>query len=156
MTPNDLLILNLEESRRRSLILWNGLPEEYYFWKPDDNAMHALEMIRHVLGAEYWLHYIIMHKGDTSKFPHDQWDGRPYTNLQDELDFSKPFRENFLTDIKGYSLEELKTVEVTYGKRTPRKLSDFILRVAYHEAVHAGNFLSYLRSMDLDRPFVWD
>lgn len=69
MTPNDLILLHLQETRRRSLILWRSLPTSHYFWKPDADAMHALEMIRHVLGAEYYLHYIIVHKGDVSAFP---------------------------------------------------------------------------------------
>jgi hypothetical protein len=154
MTPNELLIRNLEEVRRRSLILWRGLPESHYFWKPDADAMHALEMIRHVLGAEFYMHYIIQHQGDTSQFP--DLDVLPYSDLQAELDRAKPWRENFFADIRRYTVEELDTVDVVYGKRAPRKLGDFILRTAYHEAVHAGNFVLYLRTMGVERPWIWD
>ena len=37
-----------------------------------------------------------------------------------------------------------------------RKAGDFILRIAYHEAVHAGQMLQYLRMAGVPRPSVWD
>ena len=37
-----------------------------------------------------------------------------------------------------------------------RKAGDFILRIAYHEAVHAGQMLQYLRMAGVERPSVWD
>ncbi|TKI84551.1 DinB family protein, partial [Bacillus wiedmannii] len=27
---------------------------------------------------------------------------------------------------------------------------------AYHDAVHAGQFLQYLRMINLERPLIWD
>jgi hypothetical protein len=36
-----------------------------------------------------------------------------------------------------------------------RKAGDFILRIAYHEAVHAGQMLQYLRMAGGGRPTVW-
>ena len=53
MTQTELIILNLNEIREKSIKLWNGLPENHYNWKPDKNAMSAIEMIRHVLEADY-------------------------------------------------------------------------------------------------------
>lgn len=37
MTQSELIILNFTEIRRRSVKLWNGLPESFYSWKPDEN-----------------------------------------------------------------------------------------------------------------------
>jgi uncharacterized damage-inducible protein DinB len=156
LTINDVLIKNLEETRRRSLILWNGLPESHYFWKPDEAAMHALEMIRHVVGANHYLHYVIQHKGDTSRFPAAEWDALPYHDVDTELKYGQPYWDALLHDVRNYTASELAEMDVVYGKRKPRKLGDFVLRIAYHEAVHAGNFIAYLRAMGIERPWVWD
>ena len=53
MIQSELIILNYTEIRRRSITLWNSLPENYYNWKPDEKAMTAIEMVRHVLEADY-------------------------------------------------------------------------------------------------------
>jgi hypothetical protein len=37
MTQTELLLINFEETRRRSIMLWSALPEGKYFWKPDDD-----------------------------------------------------------------------------------------------------------------------
>lgn len=37
-----------------------------------------------------------------------------------------------------------------------RLLGDMLLRVAYHEAVHAGQLLDYLRTACVERPNIWD
>lgn len=59
MAEVEPIILNLVEITRRSVKLWGGLPETFYFWKPDDNAMSAIEMIRHVLCADYGWNIIV-------------------------------------------------------------------------------------------------
>jgi uncharacterized damage-inducible protein DinB len=156
MTQSELLVTNFEEVRRRSLILWSSLPEDKYFWKPDNGAIHALEMVRHVLECDEWFRHIIVNNGNVDTYDQGIWENRPYINLQDELEFSKPYRENLIKLVKSYSVDDLSNIKVTYGKRQPRKLGDFLLRAAYHEAVHAGNFIAYLRAMGVDRPWIWD
>ncbi len=37
-----------------------------------------------------------------------------------------------------------------------RSLGDMLLRIAYHEAVHTGQLLDYLRTADIERVRVWD
>ena len=37
-----------------------------------------------------------------------------------------------------------------------RRLGDFLLRAIYHEAVHCGQLLAYLRAMGVVRPKIWD
>ncbi len=155
MTQTELILLNFEEIRRRSTALWAGLSEEYYHWKPDPDAMSALELIRHVLGADHGWN-IIINNGDMSSYQ-SPWQGRPYTNLADELEFAEPHRQRFLATVKSFSAADLATVDVTHpGNGRKRKLGDYLMRIGYHEAVHAGQFLSYLRAMGVPRPLIWD
>ena len=37
-----------------------------------------------------------------------------------------------------------------------KKLGDYLNRMAYHESVHTGQMLSYLRTIGIDRPQIWD
>lgn len=53
MNSIDLLILNFEEVRRRSIKIWRGIPHQFLTWKPDEAALTIQEMIRHVLDAEH-------------------------------------------------------------------------------------------------------
>src|ERR1700722_165613 len=62
MTSADLLILNFEEIRRRSISIWKTISPECYSWRPDIGAMTLLEMVRHVLESEHPYH-IIMERG---------------------------------------------------------------------------------------------
>jgi uncharacterized damage-inducible protein DinB len=156
MAEVELIILNLEEIRRRSIILWQGLPPEFYFWKPDAAAMHAIEMIRHVVCADYGWNIIIKNNGDLSTYK-PTWTGREYISVADELEFAKPFREEFLQTIRQFSAADLSNIEIIHpGNGQKRKLGDYLLRIGYHEAVHAGQFLSYMRAMGIERPSVWD
>jgi hypothetical protein len=42
------------------------------------------------------------------------------------------------------------------GNGEKKILGKYLLRIGYHESVHAGQFLSYLRAMKIDRPKIWD
>jgi uncharacterized damage-inducible protein DinB len=156
MTQQQLLILNFEEIRRRSIKLWTGIPGSFYDWKPDDKAMSCIEMIRHVLEGEHFFHIIVNNRGNLGDYI-SPWENLPYKTLQAELDFAIPFREKFLNTVKSFSAEELVTIEIIrseVGQR--RKLGDYLQRIAYHEAVHTGQMLSYCRAMGIEVPKVWD
>jgi hypothetical protein len=85
------------------------------------------------------------------------WEGRPYTNLSDELKFAAPYRSEFLDMVKGFSVEEIDNIEITGNKMVKtRTLGDYLLRSAYHESIHAGQFLANLRILGIDRPYIWD
>lgn len=153
---NEILILNFEEIRRRSIKLWSGLDPECYSWRPDIHAMTCLEMIRHVLEGEHLYHVIVNRRGDLGDYI-SPWQNRPFTDLQAELDFAEPRRKEFLAAIREFrpnDLEEIEIIRSEKGQR--RKLGDYLLRIAYHEAVHAGQMLSYMRTMGHERPQVWD
>ncbi len=155
MTNNELLILNLREIRRRSIRLWEGLEQKNFDWKPDSPAMTASEIIRHVLSADCGWN-VIINQQDISSF-HSPWEGKPFHSLKDELEFAKPQREALLNSIRKFTTDELASTDITHpGTQTQRKLGDYIMRIGYHESVHAGQFMSYLRGMGAKRPFIWD
>lgn len=156
MTQIELILLNFNEIRRRSTKLWNGITPEFYFWQPDANAMTCLEMVRHVLEGEQLFHIIIKNRGNIGDYI-SPWKEREYSNLQDELDFAETFRNLFFETIKSFSSDELDSIEIVRSEKGQRKkLGDYLLRIAYHESVHAGQMLSYLRTLGLDRPLIWD
>jgi len=156
MNSSQLIILNYGEIRRRSIILWNGIPEEFYHWRPDPEAMSMIELVRHVLESEYIYQKIIIGRGDKGDLS-TPWENRPYTTIADELAFAAPYREDYFKMIKSFSekdLEEIEIIRPALGQR--RKLADYLLRIAYHEAIHAGNVMSYLRTLGIERPNIWD
>jgi uncharacterized damage-inducible protein DinB len=156
MTLQEIIILNFEEIRRRSVKLWSGIPESFYNWKPDEKAMSCMEMIRHVLEGEHLFHIIVNNKGNIGDYI-SPWKNLPFTNLQEELNFALPFRESFLKTILTFSTEDLSNIEIVRTEKNQRrKLGDYLQRIAYHEAVHTGQMLSYCRAMGIDIPLIWD
>ncbi len=155
MTQSELIVLNFKEIRRRNIKLWEGLPKEYYHWKPDNKAMSASEMIRHVLEADYGWNFII-NKKDVSNL-NSPWKNKPFLNLKEELEFAKPFREAFLKTVLKFSNSDLKKTEIIHpGNGDKKNLAKYLYRIGYHESVHTGQFLAYLRTMNVDRPLIWD
>ena len=155
MAQSELIILNFIEIRRRSIKLWNGLPESYYNWKPDDKAMTAIEMVRHVLEADYGWN-IIINNGSMANYQ-TPWNNRPFISVSDELEFAEPHRNAFLASVHQFSDKELNEKEIIHpGNGDKKRLGKYLLRIGYHESVHAGQFLSYLRAMKINRPEIWD
>ena len=156
MTQTEIILTNFEEIRRRSIKLWSGILPENYFWSPDTAAMNCIEMVRHVLEGEHLFHVIVNNRGNIGDYI-SPWNEMPYTNLQAELDFAKPFREKFLETIKSYNVEDFDEIEIIRSEKGQRrKLGDYLQRIAYHEAVHAGQLLSYMRTCRIERPLIWD
>jgi uncharacterized damage-inducible protein DinB len=156
MITSELLILNFEEIRRRSVKLWEAIPPGLYSWRPDKDAMTSLEMVRHVLESEHLYHVIMDRKGMIGDYV-SPWDGRPCSTISDEIAFAGCFREDFLSAVRNFSSVELMTVEINRQDRGQKgTLGKYLLKVAYHEAVHAGQLLSYLRTLGVERPLIWD
>lgn len=154
MTSIDIYITNFEEVRRRSILLWKGLPEEFYHWKSDKDAESFIEVIRHVLECEHLFHTRILHRGINPDFI-SPWKDRLWGSLDEELKFAVPFRTDFLTMVQSFSASDLDSIKIA-GKYATRKLGDYLLRAAYHESVHAGQFLSNMRTLQINRPNIWD
>jgi uncharacterized damage-inducible protein DinB len=156
MNTTELIILNFEEIRRRSIKLWSAIPVDFYDWKPDKDAMGILETVRHVLEGEHLFHKIVENRGNLDDYI-SPWEGINYTNIQNEIDFAKPFRDNFFKTINSFSSEDLSQIEIVRSEKGQRrKLGDYLQRIAYHEAVHTGQILSYLRTLGIERPQIWD
>lgn len=156
MLSNEIIIINFEEIRRRSIKLWEGITPENYFWRPDVNAMNCLEMVRHVLESEHLFHVIVNRRGNLGDYV-SPWIDRRYSGLKAELDFAEPFHNAFLETIKEFTENDFSTIEIIRSERGQRRmLVDYLQRIAYHEAVHTGQMLSYLRILGVERPQIWD
>ena len=156
MTQIEIVLLNFEEIRRRSLKLWAGLSSEHYFWKPDLEAMNFIEMIRHILESEHLFSVIVERRGNLDDYK-SPWLDREYSNIEDEIELTKSYREKFIESIKKTNSDDLESVEIIrteVGQR--KKLGDYLQRIAYHESVHTGQLLSYYRTIGIDRPKIWD
>jgi uncharacterized damage-inducible protein DinB len=156
MQSAELLTLNLEEVRRRSVKVWQAIPADRLQWRPDAEAMTCIEMVRHVLEGE-WLYMQMLRSGGSLASEDSPFNPRPYTDVAAEIAFAEPYRKEFLELVGSYTAEELTSRRVDRAdKGYVRAVGDFILRIAYHESVHAGQLLGYLRSMDVPRPNIWD
>ncbi|WP_163102048.1 DinB family protein [Peribacillus alkalitolerans] len=157
MNSIELIILNFEEVRRRSVKVWRGIPEEKIQWKPDQEAMSCLEMVRHVLESEYYYHLMINQKGSLKEYPESPYLTRPFISIEEELEFAQKYRDEFLNTVRKYQEEDLSTINIDRSNvGYIRSLGDMLLRIAYHESIHTGQLLQYLRMMNVDRPNIWD
>lgn len=156
MNAKELLILNFEEVRRRSIRIWKGIAEDQLYWRPDPGAMTCFEMIRHILEAENIYHQVILNKGVLGDYQ-SPLTGNPYISVDEELRNAQPYREKFLRMINGFTAKELEETYITRKELGQhRRLGDYLLRIAYHESVHTGQLLDYLRTVKVPRPKIWD
>ena len=156
MNSIDIILLNFSEIRRRSIKLWSGIPNEYLQWKPDEYAFTIIEMIRHVLEGEHLFHKIIENRGNLGNYE-SPWKKLKYSNLKNELEFSEKYRTEFLnmiTSLKESDLDKIRVERKEVGQS--KKLGDYLNRIAYHESVHTGQMLAYLRTIQIERPQIWD
>jgi uncharacterized damage-inducible protein DinB len=156
MNANELLVLNLEEVRRRSLKVWNGIPVDRMHWKPDAQAMTCIEVVRHVLEGEF-LYTSMLKAGRSVDSGQSPFADRPYTDVEAEVEFASPYHKALIDLVRSYTVDELSTKTVDRSdKGYIRTVGDFVLRMAYHESIHTGQLLSYLRLMNAPRPDIWD
>jgi uncharacterized damage-inducible protein DinB len=157
MNSIDLLIMNFEEVRRRSIKVWSAIPDEQMDWKPDENAMSILEMIRHVLESEYYYHLMIVNRGSLKEYSPSPFEDRHFASIEEEINFASPYRSGFLQMISSFSESDLTDISIDRSDvGYTRTLGDMLLRVAYHESVHTGQILQYLRMIEADRANIWD
>lgn len=156
MNSIDLILLNFNEIRRRSIKVWTSIPQEKLHWKPDDEAMTCIEMIRHILESEHYYHLAIQNHGSLEVF-NSPFEKQPFSTVNAELEFAEPFRNHFLETIKSFSEEDLTNIKIDRSNSGYiRSLGDMLLRVAYHESVHTGQLLDYLRTAKVPRMRIWD
>ena len=95
MNPPDVIRLNAEEVRRRSVKLWEGIPADKLDWRPDPEARSCIEIVRHVLEGEY-LYMMMVRTGRSVLDESSPFGGRPCTSVRDELNFAAPFHQQYL------------------------------------------------------------
>ena len=106
MRSTELLTVNLEEVRRRSVKVWRAIPAGFLQWRPDAGAMTCIEMVRHVLEGE-WLYMQMLRSGGSLESEESPFNPRPYTDVAAELAFAEPYRKEFLKLVGSYTPEEL-------------------------------------------------
>ncbi|REE67338.1 DinB family protein [Paenibacillus taihuensis] len=158
MNVNDLIIFNFEEVRRRSIDVWKSIPQQMLNWKPDKDALTCAEMIRHLLEAEFLYHQILIGRGSKALSNlSNPFSDKEFVTVDNELTFAQPYRESFLKYIKTISISDIENIEIDRSDvGYVRTLGDMLLRIAYHESVHTGQLLDYMRTMRIDRPKIWD
>lgn len=156
MNSMDLCVWNLRETRRRSVKLWRSLPDSWITWRPDQEALSFGEMIRHVWSASYHYHLVLRNNGSVqTEIP--PYNHEPVTSIEREIELSQPYFDDFISYVQSLSPEELESrlidrSDVGYQ----RYVGDMLLRIAYHDAVHTGQFLQYMRMAGVERPMIWD
>lgn len=158
MNVNDLIIFNFEEVRRRSIKVWKAIPVQMLNWKPDEDALTCAEMIRHLLEGEFLYHQILIGRGSKALSNlTNPFDTKEFTTVDAEIGFAQSYREEFLKYIRSISIYDLENVVIDRSEvGYVRTLGDMFLRIAYHESVHTGQLLDYMRTMGIDRPKIWD
>ncbi|WP_163530175.1 DinB family protein [Halobacillus ihumii] len=156
MNSIELLKLNLAEVRRRSIKVWLEIPEDTLHWRPDSEAMTCLEMVRHVLESEHYYHMAIKNKGSLTEF-RSPFEDQPLDSVKKELEFASPYRNDFLETVSSYSETDLSRINIDRSNvGYVRSLGDMLLRIAYHESIHTGQLLDYLRTAGVHRADIWD
>lgn len=127
-------------------------------WRPDSEAMSCKEMIKHVLEAEFLYHQILLkHMNEPLEESANPYESKTFTTAPGELEFAKPYRAEFLSFIKSLNETDLTNIKIDRSDvGYVRELGDMLLRIAYHESVHTGQLLDYLRTAEVERPFIWD
>ncbi len=156
MNAAEIILLNFSETRRRSIKLWEGIPNEFLNWKPDKKAFSIIEMIRHILEGEHLFHIIIKNRGDLGNYE-SPWSNLDYFDLKNELNIAEKYHKNFVDMIKALNESDLENIRIERKEVGQSKsLGDYLNRIAYHESVHTGQMLGYLRTLGVKRPLIWD
>ncbi|PLT29108.1 DinB family protein [Peribacillus deserti] len=156
MNSTELIILNLEEIRRRSIKVWTSIPADYLEWRPDESAMTCLEMVRHVLDSEHYYHLAVLNRGSLGQYD-SPFDSQPLMSVEQELAIAEPLRASFIDMIKSVNPQDFTDTLIDRSDAGYiRNLGDMLLRVGYHEAIHTGQLLDYLRTAGLTRVKIWD
>ncbi|MDZ5472230.1 DinB family protein [Bacillus sp. 31A1R] len=157
MNAIDLFLLDFKESRRRFIMTATAFPSEFFTWKPDKDALSVGETIRHVLLHDFsWLKIFEENRLPTAEETDHLW-AEPYTNLQDEIIRSNIYHDQFITYVSSLQTNDLDSKYIQWPHKPIRRtLGDALERKSYHDAVHTGQLLQYLRMLNIERPMIWD
>ena len=86
-----------------------------------------------------------------------QYETEPIATVEREIELSEPYFNSFISYVEGLTSDELATRIINRSDvGVIRTLGDMLLRIAYHDSVHVGQFLQYMRMVGLERPNTWD
>jgi len=143
------------EVRRKSKILWNFIDHDFIHYKPDNEAMTVIEMIAHVLTCERVFHARLKASGP-AKNEEQIWNTAVSNSVQEQLDASKLHRANFMNYLSNLTENDFIGRRVIIPERKQNiGLTDYLSRMIYHESVHTGQLMSYLRQGGHERPDIW-
>lgn len=113
------------------------------------------EMIRHVWSASFHYHMLLRNNGSIKTDIHTPYDEEPITSVEKEIELSQSYFSDFIEYVESISTEELESRLINRSDiGYQRYLGDMLLRIAYHDAIHTGQFLQYLRMVELESPIV--
>ncbi|ASS67779.1 MULTISPECIES: DinB family protein [unclassified Paenibacillus] len=157
MDAKQLILLDLRETRRRFLKTAEGIPDVRLAWRPDAAALSIGQMIRHVLLHDRsWL--LILKEG---RLPTEEerellWNS-PFISVKEEADRTELHHIRFLDYVSSLDAADFATKKIRWPhKPIERLLGDALERKSYHDAVHTGQLLQYMRMLQLERPDIWD
>lgn len=158
MNARDLILWDLQETRRRFVILCEGIEDRHLNWRPDAEAMSIGEMIRHVFFHDIaWLQILTEGRLPTDAEKEQLGQNAPFNTVAAEVERGRPFHERFLTYVATLDPDSFGTHMVQWPHRPlQRLLGDTLERKSYHDAVHTGQLLQYLRTLQVARPDIWD
>lgn len=157
MNARELILLDLQETRRRFLIVARSIPDQYLGWQPDAEAISIGKMIRHVLLHDFsWLMILKEGRLPTEEERAPLYEA-PFTTVEAEVERAQPYYEAFRAYVEALDPAEFSTRVVQWPHRPiTRSLGDTLERKSYHDAVHTGQLLQYLRTLQIPRPDIWD
>lgn len=157
MNARDLILLDLQEARRRFLIVARGIPDKYLAWQPDNGALTIGGMIRHVLLHDFsWLRILSDGRLADAEERKALWEA-PISTVEAEIERAQPHHEAFLNYVSTLDPNEFSARIIKWPhKGIERTLGDALERKSYHDAVHTGQLLQYLRTLQIPRPDIWD
>lgn len=158
MNARDLILLDLQETRRRFLAVARHFPEDYLQWKPDVGALSVGTAIRHVLLHDLsWLYIFTKGRLPDEAERQPLWIDPPFTTVDDEIHRSLPYSEEFTSYVESLNPDEFDTRMIQWPhKPIKRTLGDALERKSYHDAVHTGQLLQYTRMLQISAPDIWD
>lgn len=158
MNARDLILLDLRETRRRFLMVANSFPDHLLHWRPDPDALSVGGHIRHVLLHDLdWLYIFEKGRLPTKEEQEPLWEKPPFTTVKAEIERAEPFHQQFIDYVGSLASEDFSRKMIRWPHRPiERLLGDTLERKAYHDAVHTGQLLQYLRMLQLPRPGIWD
>jgi hypothetical protein len=146
------ILLNLQETRRRSIKLWRSLPDEWLTWRPDKVALSFGEMIRHVWSASNAYHMVLRNNGSVPDFT-TPFENSPICSVEEEIALSEPYFNQFIDYIGSLNQEELATRLIDRSSvGYQRYLGDMLMRIAYHDSVKRASSCSIREWLDRNVP----